>query len=51
MIIGLTGKSCSGKNHVGKILQEIGLEVWDLDKMAHDGLDANSDAIIKLFGS
>ena len=50
MIIGLTGKSCSGKNLVGKILQEMGLEVWDLDKVAHDGLDANSEAIIKLFG-
>ena len=50
MIIGLTGKSCSGKNRVGRILQEMGLEVWDLDEIAHDGLDANSDAIIKLFG-
>lgn len=51
MIIGLTGKSCSGKNLVGEILREIGLEVWDLDLIAHDGLDANSDAVIKLFGS
>ena len=50
MIIGLTGKSCSGKNRVGRILKEMGLEVWDLDEIAHDGLDANSDAIIKLFG-
>lgn len=51
MIIGLTGKSCSGKNLVGEILREMGLEVWDLDLIAHDGLDANSDAVIKLFGS
>ena len=50
MIIGLTGKSCSGKNCVGEILHERGLEVWDLDEVAHDGLDANADAIIKLFG-
>lgn len=50
MIVGLTGKSCSGKNHVGTILKKMGLEVWDLDVLAHDGLYANSDAIIKLFG-
>ncbi len=50
MIVGLTGKSCSGKNQVGTILKEKGMEVWDLDVLAHDGLYANSDAIIKLFG-
>ncbi len=50
MIIGLTGKSCSGKNYVGLVLQEIGLEVWDLDVIAHDGLIENVDSIISAFG-
>ena len=51
MVIGLVGKSCSGKNTVGEILRRKGLEVWDLDVMAHDGLEANADAIASLFGS
>ena len=50
MVIGLTGKSCSGKNEVGLILEKQGLKVWDLDTMAHDGLLANLDAVIKAFG-
>ncbi len=50
MVIGLTGKSCSGKNRVGDILESLGLEVWDLDKKAHEGLVANADRIRALFG-
>ena len=50
MVIGLTGKSCSGKNYVGKILESIGLEVWDLDEMCHLGLDGNIRAIVSEFG-
>ena len=50
MVIGLTGKSCSGKNEVGNILLEEGLKVWDLDLMAHDGLLANLDAVTQAFG-
>lgn len=50
MIIGLVGKSCSGKNHVGKILEDMGFLVWDLDVMCHEGLIANVDAIISTFG-
>ena len=50
MVIGLTGKSCSGKNYVGQILESIGLEVWDTDKMCHDGLNDNIRAIVSEFG-
>ena len=50
MVVGLVGKSCSGKNRVGSILNGLGLEVWDLDVMAHDGLEANAKAIEGLFG-
>lgn len=50
MIVGLVGKSCSGKNFVGLILQQKGLLVWDADKMCHDGLYENLDAVVKAFG-
>lgn len=50
MVIGLTGKSCSGKNYVGEILSSKGLEVWDADKMCHDGLNDNIQAIVSEFG-
>ena len=50
MVIGLTGKSCSGKNYVGRVLEGIGLEVWDTDRMCHDGLKENIRAIVSEFG-
>ena len=50
MVIGLTGKSCSGKNYVGQVLEGIGLEVWDTDKMCHYGLNENIRAIVSEFG-
>ncbi len=50
MIIGLTGKSCSGKNYVGEILRSRGLEVWDTDVMCHNGLTENLQAIVSEFG-
>ena len=50
MVIGLTGKSCSGKNYVGDILASKGLEVWDTDKMCHFGLNDNIRAIVSEFG-
>ena len=50
MVIGLTGKSCSGKNYVGEILSSKGLEVWDTDRMCHDGLNENIRAIVSQFG-
>ena len=50
MVIGLTGKSCSGKNYVGHVLKGIGLEVWDTDRMCHDGLNENIRAIVSEFG-
>lgn len=52
MFIGLVGKSCSGKNYVGEILQGKGYEVLDLDKLCHKGLEDkdNVQAIVKAFG-
>ena len=50
MVVGLTGKSCSGKNEVGRILSGYGLEVWDLDVLAHRGLEENREAVAAVFG-
>lgn len=50
MIIGLVGKSCSGKNCVGGILEKAGILVWDLDVMCHEGLVENADAVRDAFG-
>ena len=50
MVIGLTGKSCSGKNVVGQILSDAGYLVWDTDAMCHDGLILNKEAVISVFG-
>ena len=50
MVIGLTGKSCSGKNEAGRFLADAGLEVWDLDVMAHRGLEENREAVKAAFG-
>lgn len=50
MIIGLAGKSCSGKNYVGKLLEAMGLLVWDMDVMCHDGLYENLNAVVSAFG-
>ncbi len=50
MVVGLVGKSCSGKNYVGLILEQQGLLVWDFDEMCHEGLYENLDAVVKAFG-
>lgn len=50
MVIGLAGKSCSGKNEVGNILAEKGFRVWDLDNLAHRGLEENREAVAAVFG-
>jgi dephospho-CoA kinase len=49
MIIGLAGKSCSGKNTVGSILGEEGILHLDLDKMNHRLLDKYCKEISSLF--
>lgn len=51
MLIGLVGKSCSGKNYVGTLLERMGFEVLDLDVLGHEGLCANAGAIESVFGN
>ncbi|MCR5760762.1 MAG: dephospho-CoA kinase [Sphaerochaetaceae bacterium] len=50
-IIGISGKSCSGKNVVGSYLEKKGFEVWDLDRKAEEIREEKKDLIIKAFGT
>ena len=50
MIIGLVGRSCSGKNVAAKYFEERGLPAIDVDKLGHQALVANRDLLAKTFG-
>ena len=50
MIIGLTGKSCAGKDTVAGLLDKNRFEVIDVDKLGHDALSMNKDRLIRAFG-
>ena len=49
-VIGLTGKYCSGKNHVAGILEKNGYPILDVDALGHKVIEMEKDAIINLFG-
>jgi dephospho-CoA kinase len=50
-VIGLTGVYCAGKNHVARILEARGLPVLDVDKLGHQALEMEKDAVIARFGA
>lgn len=49
MIVGLTGKSCSGKNKVASLLDD-NFVVIDEDRLGHEALEKNIDKIRESFG-
>ena len=49
MIVGLTGKSCSGKDTVAALLDER-FEVIDEDGLGHEALEMNTDKLVSAFG-
>lgn len=51
MVIGLTGKFCTGKNRVGSILQRLGWDVIDVDLIGHKVLDDQHQQLVTHFGS
>ncbi len=51
MIIGLTGKYCSGKNLVANILEAYSIEIIDEDRIGHLALDEKRDQIAAEFGT
>ena len=50
MLVGLTGKYCSGKNFIADILRRRGLAVLDIDKLGHIAIENRKTAIIARFG-
>ncbi len=50
MIIGLTGLSGAGKNHVAKILAQWGLDILDVDTLGHRATELEKEKIIDSFG-
>ncbi len=51
MVLGLTGKYCSGKNMVAKVFINRGWYEMDVDRFGHDALKIMSDKIVQAFGS
>lgn len=51
MVIGLTGRSCAGKDEVASIFIEKGFLVIDEDKLGHEALFANIGRIGEVFPS
>jgi dephospho-CoA kinase len=51
MILGLTGKICSGKNRAASLLQRRGFYPIDVDRVGHEVLDEVSDQLSGIFGS
>lgn len=50
MVIGITGRSCAGKDRGARFLEEHGVPVVDVDKLGHEALAANIDKIRSAFG-
>jgi dephospho-CoA kinase len=50
-IIGLTGPYCAGKNHIAGLLEKRGLPVLDVDKLGHQAIAGEREAIVSRFGA
>lgn len=51
MVIGVTGRSCSGKDEVVRLLEERGIPSVNVDRLGHQALEMNKDKLIAAFGS
>ena len=51
MVLGVCGRSCSGKNAVCRILSEKGFLIVDADKLGQQALQAKKNEIISAFGT
>jgi dephospho-CoA kinase len=49
-VLGLTGTYCAGKNHIARLLEARGLPVLDVDKLGHQAIEAEKEAILARFG-
>lgn len=50
MVIGLTGRYCSGKGTAARVLASLGCRVVDADDLGHDVLAEKSRVVIEQFG-
>ena len=50
MVIGLTGKSCAGKDEGARFLSSKGIDVIDVDRLGHEALAVNRDRLVSAFG-
>lgn len=50
MVIALSGKCCSGKNHVCDLLSQHGFDVIDVDLVAREAFNDSTDDILNIFG-
>ncbi len=50
MVLGLTGKYCSGKNMAGRVFTDRGWYELDVDRFGHDALVKMRIDIVKVFG-
>jgi dephospho-CoA kinase len=51
VLIGLTGSCCAGKNYVAALLEKRGFPVLDVDKLGHEALARERDAVTARFGA
>ncbi|MDR1073301.1 MAG: dephospho-CoA kinase [Treponema sp.] len=51
MLIGLTGLYCAGKNYIASLLEEQGFPTLDVDKLGHEAIRRERDAITARFGT
>ena len=49
-VIGITGKICSGKNHISAYLADRGFQAIDVDRLGHEILAGEVASIVALFG-
>ena len=50
MIIGLTGRSCAGKDAFASLLPSDRFRIIDVDKLGHEALERNHDELRRAFG-
>ena len=50
MVLGLTGKYCSGKNIVGRVFTDRGWYELDMDRFGHDALVRKTTEVVRVFG-
>ncbi len=50
MVVGLTGRFCTGKNRIGGLMERDGWDVIDVDHLGHGALKSSREALISFFG-